>query len=211
MLIERLAIIGTGGHAKVVVDALLSLGWQSTALEFYSEDSASIGKEFSGTLTAPLLVEALQNRPFHVAIGNNAVRQRIAGALVDAGALPFSIIHPKATASKASRIGAGSFLAAGAIVGPHATLGMNCIVNHGAIVDHDCGVADNCHVAPGATLGGGVVLDAGVLIGAGANVLPLVTIGAGAIIGAGAVVHQNVPAGRTYVGVPARQIQESRT
>lgn len=208
---ERLAIIGTGGHAKVVVDALLSLGWQPTALDFYSEDSASIGREFSGAFTRPLLMAALKNRPFHVAIGNNAARQRVADALVDAGALPFSIIHPQTTTSKACRIGAGSFLAAGAIVGPYATLGLNCIVNHGAIVDHDCSVADNCHVAPGATLGGSVVLYPGVLIGAGANVLPQVTIGAGAIIGAGAVVHQNVPAGKTFAGVPARQIQKSKT
>lgn len=211
MPIERLAIIGTGGHAKVVVDALLLLGWQPGALDYYTEDSTAFCVSFFGSMIRPLLEADLGSRLFHVAIGSNAARRRIANGLIAAGGLPFSVIHPKAIASTTSRIGAGSFLAAGAIIGPGAELGANCIVNHGAIVDHDCRLSDACHVAPGATLGGGVVLGSGVLIGAGANVLPRVNIGAAAIIGAGAVVHRNVPTGKTYVGVPARQIHESGT
>lgn len=45
-----------------------------------------------------------------------------------------------------------------------------------------------------------------VWIGASATILPGVTIGDGAIIGAGAVVTHDVPAGETWVGVPAHRI-----
>ena len=46
-----------------------------------------------------------------------------------------------------------------------------------------------------------------VWIGAGAVILPGVTVGEGAIVGAGAVVTKDVPAGATYVGVPAGDIR----
>lgn len=47
-----------------------------------------------------------------------------------------------------------------------------------------------------------------VLIGAGACVLGGITVGDGATIGANAVVVQDVPAGATAVGVPARTIDD---
>lgn len=208
---ERLAIIGTGGHAKVVVDALAKLGWSVPSLDFYSEDRSVVGTRFAGSTIMFLGDADLSARAFHVAIGSNSVRRRIAEALAAFGGVRHSIVHPQAMISASCRIGDGSFVAAGAIVGPDAEVGAGCIVNHGAIVDHDCRVADYCHVAPRTTLGGGALLDSGVLVGAGAVVLPSVRVGRGAIIGAGAVVHRNVPSDQTYVGVPARNIQESKT
>lgn len=210
MPIEHLAIIGTGGHAKVVVDACLCLGWSSEAFDFYSEDRSITGSRFAGGTIRLLAGSDLSGQPFHVAIGDNAVRRRIVETVAALGGRPYCVKHPAATLSESSQMGDGCFLGAGAIVAPDAELGWSCIINHGAIVDHDCHIADYCHVAPGATLGGGVTLHRGVLVGAGANILPTVTVGANAIIGAGAVVHRDVPAGETFVGIPAKRIRKSR-
>ena len=211
MPIERLAIIGAGGHAKVVLDALLNLGWRNVSLDIYSEDKNEVGWDFSGYPVRYLSSAALTGQQFHVAIGSNAVRHRITDAICKVGGSPLSIVHPRAIVSATSRIGAGSFVAAGSIIGPSAILGAGCIVNHGSVIDHDCRLDNYVHIAPGATLGGAATIMADVLVGAGANVLPKVTVGSAALIGAGAVVHRDIPAGSTYVGVPARQLQESRT
>ena len=50
----------------------------------------------------------------------------------------------------------------------------------------------------------GPTIEQGASIGTGAKVIGPVRIGEGAKVGAGAVVVQDVPAGATVVGVPAR-------
>jgi acetyltransferase-like isoleucine patch superfamily enzyme len=49
-------------------------------------------------------------------------------------------------------------------------------------------------------------VEIGASIGSGATILGGVRIGAGAMVGAGAVVVEDVPAGATVVGNPARTI-----
>jgi acetyltransferase-like isoleucine patch superfamily enzyme len=51
-----------------------------------------------------------------------------------------------------------------------------------------------------------VVISSGAYIGLGAILLPGVTVGANAVVGAGAVVTHDVPAGETWVGVPAHKL-----
>src|SRR5450759_1765996 len=56
----------------------------------------------------------------------------------------------------------------------------------------------------------GPTVKARAAVGAGACLLAGITIGEGAIVGMGAVVIDDVPAGRLYVGVPARDTGEVR-
>jgi acetyltransferase-like isoleucine patch superfamily enzyme len=53
-------------------------------------------------------------------------------------------------------------------------------------------------------LAGSVIVEDGAFLGAGAVAIPGVRIGTGAVIAAGAVVVDDVPAGATALGVPAR-------
>jgi serine O-acetyltransferase len=56
----------------------------------------------------------------------------------------------------------------------------------------------------------GPTIGSGVTIGTGAKLLGPITVGEGARIGANAVVIDDVPAGATVVGVPARVVSGSR-
>lgn len=204
---ERIHIIGAGGHAKVVVDALLRSGRSMEQLSVYSEDPAQKGQSLLGVPIHMLDERIHAGAVFHVAIGNNKARGRLHQTLQSRGAHPLTIIHPSAMISLDCAVGGGSFVGAGAIIGPCARIQASCIINHGAIVDHDSIVDDFSHVAPGSVLAGGVNVRRFVLVGAGAVILPGCTIGDNAIIGAAAMVNVDIEPNAVYVGVPAQRLR----
>ena len=193
MPIDGLVIVGAGGHAKVVVEAARAAHPGITLRVL--DQAANENKK--------LLDIAVERMPanlsgaVHVAIGDNAARERVAQPVSDL----FTVVHPVAAISPSARLEPGVFAAALCVIAAEARVGRGTIVNHGAIVDHDCVVGKWCHIAPHATLGGAVTVGRGVMIGAGATVLPGVRIGDRAIIGAGAVVLADVAAGLTVTGI----------
>ena len=82
-------------------------------------------------------------------------------------------------------------------------LGRHVHVNYGSSMTR-CKVGAFTTIAPGVTICGDVEIGEAVFIGAGAVICNLLKIGDGAIVAAGAVVTEDVPAGATVKGVPAR-------
>lgn len=199
MPIELLALLGAGGHAKVVYDAIMT-GKLAARIEVRDDDRRREGAAFLDTIVkTPIGSPPLA----HIAIGDNRARSGVAARM--AGRKLFTVIHPAATVSARSAIEQGAFVAAGAIVAAAARVGECAIINHRAVVDHDCDVGRYAHIAPSATLGGAVKVGEGALVGAGAVVLPGITIGKWAIVAAGAVVTEAVADGETVYGAPARK------
>ena len=85
---------------------------------------------------------------------------------------------------------------------------------HGQIViDGLVEVHEGATIGPWVTIGlrktvEGPTIEPNVRIGTGAKLIGAITVGAGAEVGANAVVVDNVPAGRTVVGIPARLVGE---
>lgn len=77
----------------------------------------------------------------------------------------------------------------------------------GCHVGHDAIIASDCELAPHVVVGGWAVIGRGARIGMNATIRNRVKVGPGARIGMGAVVTKDVPAGETWVGSPARNIQ----
>jgi sugar O-acyltransferase (sialic acid O-acetyltransferase NeuD family) len=203
---DHILLLGAGGHAKVVLDALLLTGFVRADIDVADDSVALHGRDFVG---APVLQPAdCAGQRFHVTIGVPRARERVFQRLQAAGRLPLNVVHPKASVSPLAALGRAVFVAAQAVVGPAARLGDSVIVNHGAVVDHDCVVGAFSHIAPNATLGGNVRIGRRVLVGAGATILPGVEVGDDSIIGAGAVVTGTVGAGGTWIGVPASRLQK---
>lgn len=206
-------ILGAGGHACVLIDALQS---QVSVFEFFVLDS---DKKLHGQtlLGVPilgddsLLPELRQRGEVRFAVGvggtgNTAPRRRLYEMALDAGLVPLRVLHPSSICSPIAVLGDGVQLLAGSIVNASATIGANTIVNTGAVIEHGCRIEDHVHIATSATLCGDVVVEEQAHIGAGAIIKQGVAIGRGAVVGAGAVVIKDVPAGIVAVGVPARRL-----
>lgn len=197
-------LLGAGGHAKVVLEALLA-SMPDIRVEVRDDAPAMAGMAILGhVVRVPCLRGDMRDAVIHVAIGANAARRRLALASCQAGARLFNIVHPTASLSQSATMGAGVFVAAMAVIGAESRIADGVIVNHGAVVDHGCSIGPWSHIAPRAVLGGGVRVGAGVLLGSGCVVLPGLEIGEGATVGAGAVVTRAVPSGKTVMGVPAK-------
>lgn len=199
---ESLIIIGAGGHAKVVLDAVLISGI-SESIIFADDDALLLDKKFQGfdVLCDVNQALAFENR-FHVAIGDNLTRGRIFESGNYAKAV--SVFHSKSIISKSALLERGIFVAAGAIIGPNAKIGRGTIVNHSSVVDHDCKVGNFSHIAPGAILSGGVEVGSRTLIGLGAKLLPGVKVGDDSVVASGAIVLNSFPSNSRLAGVPAR-------
>lgn len=204
---KTLAILGAGGHGRVVADCAEAAGWDEI-LFFDDKRPTAVPDSWRYAGTGSDLVGRLQGLSgVVVAIGANSVRLDWHRRLAAHAAPLVSLVHPRAWLSHRAEVGPGTVVFAGAVVNVGARLGEAVIVNTGATVDHDCRLADGVHISPGAHLAGGVTVGEGSWIGIGAVVREMVDIGERARIGAGAAVVATVGSDVTVVGVPARPIR----
>ncbi len=213
---ESVIVIGAGGHAAVLADALLAT---ATTVHGYT-DAVRTGVGPCGLpilggddalgrwdRSAVWLVNGLGGvgRPGQIE-ARRAVQQRLEGQ----GWRFIGVRHPSAVVSAHAQVDVTAQLLAGCIVQAGARIGPGCIVNTGAIVEHDARVGDWTHLAPRALLCGGVQVGAGCHVGAGAVVRQALALVAGSTVGAGAVVVATPPHAALLLGVPARASKDQR-
>lgn len=149
-----IALIGDGGHAKVVRDLIEELSARGE--NYYSMDA------------------------WFIAVGDNAARK--AESLKHPSYSYAILVHPSAQVSNSAIIGLGSIVLENAVVQADAVVGRHCIINAGAVVTHDCRLEDYVHIAPGAHLCGGVDVGEGALVGVGVGIEPGAIIPAWSIV-----------------------------
>jgi len=136
-------------------------------------------------------------------------------ALVDRLDLPdeawATVLHPLASVSPDSVVGAGSVLHAGVVLTAAVHLGRHAAVMPQVVLTHDDEIGDAVTFGAGVRLAGGVTVGQAAYLGSGALVREGRRIGAAALVGMGSVVLSDVPPAQIWAGNPARPLPQSIT
>jgi len=207
-------VIGAGGHAAVIADALLETG--AVVLGFTDLDPDLRGAQCLGLPVlgddgvlaryAPGDIVLANGLGFVAGSGRTTWRARVQQRLEAAGWSFVGVVHPRATVSRHAMLGPACQVLAGAVIQAGARIGTATIVNSAVVVEHDAVVGAWCHLAPRSTLCGQTRVGDGSLVGAGAVLRQSVALGVDTVVGAGAVVLKDSPGQETLCGVPARPL-----
>jgi len=203
---EPVVIIGSGGHAKVVIELIRAEGrYQVKGCTGLGESGFVLGDvPILGTDSVLPAMLANGAKKAFVAIGDNHLRLRLLAQVLEMGFELINAVSPNAVVSPSATLGRGIAIMAGAIINASAEIGDGAIINTNAGVDHDCRIGRGAHIGPGSTLAGNVEIGCESFLGARTCVIPGIRIGSRAIVGAGSVVVRDIPDDVTAMGVPAR-------
>lgn len=206
---KPLVIVGAGGlgcETVALVEAINATS-ESWHLRGFADDDAALHDRT--ILGQPVLGSTdwlAQQRDLHyvIAIGAPAVRQRLHRRLEGAALQAATLVHPDVPLHPSNTVGAGSVLCRGTSLTVSIEVGDHVFVNLHCTIGHDVRLAPYTTLHPGVHLSGNVHLGEAVEMGTGSVVLPGVSVGEETVVGAGAVVHRDLPARCTAMGVPAR-------
>ena len=185
-----IAIVGAGSHGRGLAAIARAAG---EPVEFYDDHVNGV-----------LPVDSVHGR-YVIGINDPNARHALWARIVRNDRTPGTLIHPTAVLATGA-LNPGCVLAALSVVNVDVTLGAHTHVNVGATISQGTVIGEFVTISPGAHICGQVHIGDRVNIGAGAVIKHLVTIGDDVTIGCGTVVINNIPAGMTVAGVPAREL-----
>ena len=197
---NKIVIIGAGGHGRVVADIARACGYKEI---IFLDDAYSTLTEGKVSDFEKYKEEA----SFVVAIGNSKIREKIQNQLLDYGCQIATLKHPSAVIGSNVLFGIGTVVMPGVVINNGSRIGDGVILNTACSVDHDNVIGDYCHVSVGAHLAGTVKVEEHTWVGAGAVVSNNLNVCKECMIGVGAVVVEDIEESGTYVGVPARLLK----
>lgn len=213
-----IAVIGFGGHGRVVAAALVAAGEQVIAATDLAPEACRARHSAIEVVTDQTLLDRYQAHEIRLALGIGSVwpcdsqclRQRTANFFQELGYQFVGFRHPSAWVAPDTVVAANAQIHAGVIIQPGVVVADFAIINTGATIDHDSRVEKFCHIGPGVTVSGNTKIGSGSHLGTGCNIIQGIRIGECSFVAAGATVVRDVGDREFVRGTPARQFQPSQ-
>ena len=201
---KNIALIGAGGHCKVIIDLIHSLN-QYNIVGIYDDYKSNMFCNYQILGTLDELDETIDS--YIIAIGKDSVRQDIFQKHRTLNWV--TLIHPSAIVSPNVIIDVGTVVCAGCIIQTDVKIGIHCIINTGCSIDHECTIGDFSSISPKATLCGNVSIGQRCFIGANATIIPNIQVNDNSTIGAGSVIIRHVGYNEIIVGNPGKYLNNN--
>ncbi len=192
-------LFGASGHGKVIAEIAEE---NNILIEAFIDSDQSMNKVLDYKVIHEIPTKQID---VVISIGHNITRKMLVNNNVQFN-YP-TLIHPKTSISKRSKIAEGTVVMSGVSVNSEVNIGKHCIINTNASIDHECIISDYVHISPNVSLAGNVEVGEGTHIGIGSSIIQGIKIGKWCTIGAGAVIIKDVPDGATVVGNPGKIIK----
>ena len=173
---EKIVLIGGGGHCKSVIDIINLEGkFQIVGIidSILPIGSSILGYKILGDDSYIEKVIGEVNN-FHITVGQirtNTIRIKLAKILIDLGAFLPNIISPLAYISPYSKLGYGNTIMHRVTIQAACEIGNFNILNDHALIEHDVKIGNFCHLATSSTINGNVSIEDDSFIGSGAVII----------------------------------------
>jgi acetyltransferase EpsM len=192
--VQPLILIGASGFGREVLWVCRRAGLEVAG---FCDDAAE--KQTGAFAGVPLLGNIGQAAArlgagisFHIAVGDNRARQRLAEHAQAVGWKAVAVIDPSASVAPDAVAEPGAYVGIGSVVSCMSHVARFAIVNHHVTVGHDVAVGAYAQLCPGVRVSGGCVLGEGSLLGSNAAILPGKRMGNWSVLGAGSVAMADI-------------------
>ena len=210
---RQLIIVAAGGLAREVAETV-GRGTEWELIGFLDDDPALAGTAVYGRQVLGSIADVVRfpETSLLICAGRGQARRAIAGRLGELGVGPdryAAVVAPDVVVPGSCQVGSGSILLSGTVLTADIRVGQHVVTMPGVVMTHDDHVNAFATLCARVTLGGNVLIGEGAYLGMGAMVREQVVVGEGSTLGMGAVLLRDLPAGETWVGVPAQPFRPS--
>ena len=215
---KKIAIFGSGCHAKVVFYEILKI--KKFKIIGFVDEKISKGKViircsqgvFRCIGKTSEVINKKNNFTGIIAIANNSIREKVYKEIISLKKnFKFEkIVSKNAIINSNVEIGNGSVVIGGSIINPDTIIGEHCLVNTSASIDHDNILENFSSVGPGVITGGNVIIKKSSFVGIGSVLKNNIIIDKNTIVGGNSFVNKNCKSNSVYFGSPAKKINNKK-
>ena len=193
---EKIILIGFGGHAHSVIDSIIQKNEYEIAGYVDNEKHADyLNLKYLGTDNdlKNIFDSGIKNAVICIGyMGKSDNRENIYYNIKSIGFNLPVIVDNSAIIAKNVKIDEGTFVGKGTVINANAKIGKMCIINTKSLIEHDCEIGNFTHVAVSACICGGVKVGKSSFIGANSSIIQYLNIGNKVFIGAGILVTNDI-------------------